>query len=158
MSEIVKVSKASQLTIRSMVIDDYDQVDALWLSCAGMGLNNIDDSQVGIEKFLQRNPTTCFVAEIESQIVGAIMAGNDGRRGFIYHTAVDSNFRQRGIGETLVKKALEALQKLKITKVALVVFDKNQIANDFWEKQGFSMRDDLVYRNKSLTETTRIDT
>lgn len=158
MSEVFKSSKAEQLIIRSMKIGDYDQVYTLWLSCAGMGLNNVDDSLVGIEKFLQRNPTTCFVAELKSRIIGVIMAGNDGRRGFVYHTAVSPDFRRRGIGEKLVKQAIESLQKLGIAKVALVVFDKNQLANEFWEKQGFTIRDDLVYRNKTLVEMRRTNT
>lgn len=48
-----------------------------------MGLNNLDDSKDGIEKFLKRNPDTCFAAEEDGKIVGVIMAGNDGRRGYI---------------------------------------------------------------------------
>ena len=49
----------------------------------GMGFNNLDDSKAGIERFIQRNPDTCFVAEIEKDIVGVIIVGNDGRRGYI---------------------------------------------------------------------------
>ena len=51
------------MKIRKMVIEDYEKVYQLWMSCAGMGLNNLDDSKEGIEKFLRRNPDTCFVAE-----------------------------------------------------------------------------------------------
>lgn len=51
------------MNIRKMSIDDYEDVYALWTSCKGMGLNNLDDSKEGIEKFLLRNPETCFVAE-----------------------------------------------------------------------------------------------
>ena len=66
--------------IRIMTSDDYEAVYELWMSCTGMGLNNIDDSKEGIAKFLERNPETCFVAETENKIAGAILAGNDGRR------------------------------------------------------------------------------
>ena len=55
-----------------MKIEDYDEVYSLWLSCVGMGLNNLDDSKEGIAKFLQRNPETCLVATKESSIVGVI--------------------------------------------------------------------------------------
>lgn len=138
--------------------DDYSQVYALWLSCKGIGLNNADDSQDGINKFLLRNPDTCFVAEENSEIAGAIMAGNDGRRGYIYHTAVSPIYRRKGIGTALVRETLNALSKLGISKTALVVFDRNEDGNSFWEKQGFTVREDLSYRNKSLAETSRIDT
>ena len=145
-------------TLKPMTIADYDAVYALWLSCAGMGLNNLDDSYEGIERFLKRNPTTCFIAVDDNTVIGVIMAGHDGRRGFIYHTAVDPNRRKEGIGKALVDAAMEALKAEGIHKAALVVFDRNETGNAFWEKIGFTKRTDLVYRNKNITELTRIDT
>ena len=141
-----------------MTIDDYEKVYELWKSCAGMGLNNLDDSKEGIEKFLKRNPDTCFVADVDNNIVGVIIVGNDGRRGYIYHTAVNPQYRKQGIAKSLVDTAMTALQKTGINKAALVVFDRNEIGNDFWEKMGFTIRDDLIYRNKALNEIIRIDT
>ena len=146
------------MNIRTMTIADYDDVYALWLSCAGMGLNNLDDSKEGIERFLKRNPDTCFVAQFDNKIAGVIIAGNDGRRGYIYHTAVKPEFRNKGIASALVEKAVNALKNNGINKVALVVFDKNKNGNAFWEKIGFTQREDLIYRNKTLTEMIRIDT
>ena len=146
------------MNIRLMSIDDYKKVYELWMSCVGMGLNNLDDSKEGIDKFLQRNPDTCLVAEADSRIVGVIIVGNDGRRGYIYHTAVNPQYRKQGIAKSLVETAMAALQNNGINKVALVVFDRNEIGNDFWEKMGFTVRDDLIYRNKALAEIVRIDT
>ena len=146
------------MNIRLMSIDDYEKVYELWMSCAGMGLNNPDDSREGIEKFLLRNPDTCFVAETDNRIVGAIIVGNDGRRGYIYHTAVSPQYRKQGIAKRLVETAMTALRKNGINKAALVVFDRNETGNDFWEKMGFTVRDDLNYRNKALAEIVRTDT
>lgn len=129
----------------------------VWMFCQGMGLNNLDDSKEGIEKFLQRNPDTCFVAEAEKCIVGAILVGNDGRRGYIYHTAVDPQYRKQGIAKSLVDTAVAALEKIGINKAALVVFNRNETGNDFWEKMGFTVRNDLIYRDKVLVEMIRID-
>lgn len=143
--------------IRKMTIADYDSVYSLWLSCRGMGLNDLDDSREGIERFLMRNPDTCFVAE-DGDIVGVIIAGNDGRRGYIYHTAVREERRGEGIATALVEAALDGLKRCGINKAALVVFDRNTLGNSFWEKRGFTVRDDLVYRNRALTEIRRIDT
>ncbi len=141
-----------------MKLSDYETVYALWLSCKGMGLNDIDDSRNGVERFLNRNPETCFAAEINDKLVGVIMAGNDGRRGYIYHTAVHPDFRNQGIARTLVETVMKALKECGINKVALVVFERNQGGNDFWEKLGFTVRNDLVYRNRSIVEMVRIDT
>lgn len=146
------------MEIRTMTINDYEAVYALWMSCTGMGLNNLDDSEEGIGRFLQRNPDTCFVAVDEDRIVGVIIAGNDGRRGYIYHTAVNPEYRKQGIGAALVESAMNVLKDCGINKVALVVFDRNEGGNAFWEKQGFTAREDLVYRNKAITEIIRIDT
>jgi len=146
------------MNIRTMNITDYEDVYSLWLSCKGMGLNNLDDSKDGIERFLERNPETCFVAEKDNKIVGVIITGNDGRRGYIYHTAVNPDYRKQGIASALVNTALEALETIGINKVALVVFERNQSGNEFWEKIGFTQRDDLIYRNKTITQMERIDT
>ena len=146
------------MDIRKMMIDDYDEVYALWMSCTGMGLNNLDDSRNGIDAFLKRNPDTCFVAKNDNKIVCVIIVGNDGRRGYIYHTAVNPQYRKQGIASQLVDTALKALKQSGINKVALVVFDRNENGNQFWESQGFTVREDLVYRNKTITEMNRIDT
>lgn len=147
------------MNIRLMTIDDYEKVYALWLSCKGMGLNDIDDSREGIEKYLRRNPNTCFVAEENGgDIAGVIIAGNDGRRGYIYHTAVNPERRREGIATKLVDTALAALKAEGINKVALVVFERNEPGNAFWERYGFTSREDLVYRNMALAELVRIDT
>lgn len=143
--------------IRTMTREDYSAVYSLWLSCKGMGLNDLDDSEEGISRFLARNPSTCFVAE-DGGIVGAILAGNDGRRGYIYHTAVSPEYRERGIGRELVNAALKALEALGISKAALVVFARNEDGNAFWERLGFTPRNDLIYRNKAMAEMSRIDT
>ncbi len=80
--------------IRVMTIDDYEKVYSLWMSCKNMGFNNLDDSREGIAKYLKRNPSTCFVAEQGENIVGVILSGHDGRRGFIHHLAVAENCRR----------------------------------------------------------------
>lgn len=146
------------MNIRLMSVDDYDAVYNLWLSCSGMGLNDLDDSEEGIRKFLERNPETCFVAENDGMVIGVIIAGNDGRRGYIYHTAVNPLFRGRGIGRKLVESAMNALKEAGINKVALVVFGRNKDGNEFWEKMGFTVREDLTYRNKTINKMKRIDT
>lgn len=146
------------MKIRTMEIDDYTAIYDLWMSCKGMGLNDVDDSKEGIERFLKRNPDTCFVAVQNEELIGVIMAGNDGRRGFIYHTAVLPSCRHQGIATQLVDTAMAALENIGITKVALVVFNRNEKGNSFWEAQGFTSRKDLVYRNKSLVKMNRVDT
>ncbi|MGI6742448.1 MAG: GNAT family N-acetyltransferase [Eubacteriales bacterium] len=146
------------MIFRVMEENDYQGVYDLWTNTPGMGLNTTDDSEEGYKKYLKRNPSTSFVALDGNKIAGVIMAGHDGRRGYIYHTAVLPEYRGNYIGKKLVVLAMSALEKEGINKVALVVYENNKIGNKFWESQGFTTRDDLIYRNKNIHQLNRIDT
>jgi ribosomal protein S18 acetylase RimI-like enzyme len=140
---------------RIMKTEDYEAVSRLWSGIQGMGMRSLDDSQAGIAKFLIRNPNTCFVAEQDGQIVGVILSGHDGRRGYIYHAAVSPEFRSQGIGKELLGQAIAALKAEGIHKAGLLVFASNEIGNTFWESQGWERRTDIYYRNKSLNEENK---
>lgn len=145
---------ADLITIRPVVIDDYDEIFALWNSTeqSRRALNPVDDSREGIGRYLKRNPSTCFLASEDGRIVGVILTGHDGRRGIIHHMCVHPDYRRRGIAGMLVRKAEEALRAEGITKVFGLVFKTNEGGNAFWEGQGYSLRTNLNYRNKSLDE------
>jgi len=146
------------MKIRMMTLEDYDEVYRLWLSTPNMGLNSVDDTREGIGRYLARNPSTCFVAEQNGRIVGVILSGHDGRHGTICHMAVMESEQRQGIGTALLQRAMNALEAEGISKVNLVVFCRNGKGNAFWESRGFTTRDDLTYRNRTLREFTRIDT
>ena len=146
------------MNIRTMVIEDYASAYALWLQTPGMGLNHHDDSEAGIARYLSKNPNSSFVAEEDGVIIGVILSGHDGRRGFIYHAAVAEDQQRRGLGTALLDAALSALAQEGIGKVALVAYNTNGKGNAFWEKQGFAVRDDVYYRDKAMVELVRIDT
>lgn len=154
-----------KITIRHVTIDDYNGIYELWNSTeqSKRALNPVDDSREGIERYLKRNPTTCFLAYVngdtrndgtvnDEKIVGVILTGHDGRRALVHHMCVHPDYRRQGIASMLVKKAEEALYKEGITKVIGLVFKDNDVANDFWEKEGYTLRTNLNYRNKSLNE------
>ncbi|MHB9292435.1 GNAT family N-acetyltransferase [Hollandina sp. SP2] len=149
-SILSRYSMERRWVIRIMTAEDYEKVYALWKGSSGIGLRPVEDAESGIQKFLERNSRTCFVADHEGLVVGAILSGHDGRRAYIYHTAVEEAYRGQGLGRDLVSAVEQVLRKEGITKIALVAFKHNAGGNLFWEKQGFSVRDDLVYRNKQL--------
>lgn len=145
------------IQIRPVVIEDYDLIYELWNSTeqSKRALNPVDDSREGIEKYLKRNPSTCFIAYDENddnKMLGVILTGHDGRRAIIHHLCVHPDYRRQGIAGLLVKKAEQALADEGITKVFGLVFKDNDAANAFWENQGYSIRTNLNYRNKSLDE------
>ena len=137
---------------RTVTIKDYDGIYALWEQTeeTRRAMNPVDDSRDGFIRYLKRNPETCFVCVEKERIVGVILAGHDGRRGIIHHLCVDPDFRRMGIGTKLLHLAEEALKKEGIYKIFELVFKDNEAANAFWEEQGYSLRTNINYRNRSM--------
>jgi len=129
-----------------MTINDYDAVYALW-SASLASVRDIDDSRAAIERFLRRNPDTCVAAETGGKVVGSILCGNDGRRGYLYHVAVDAAHRREGLAGAMLEASLAALRAEGIHKCALLAFKDNTAGNAFWEAMGFYTREDLFYRD-----------
>ena len=148
------MEKEFEYSTRNVTIEDYDAVFALWNSAeeSRRALNPVDDTREGIAKYLERNPNTCFAAVKDGKIIGVILTGHDGRRGIIHHLCVNPEYRRMGIANRLVSLAEEALKKEGIQKIFGLVFKDNEPANAFWEQQGYSLRTNLNYRNKSLNE------
>ena len=140
------------VTVRSMQIEDYDQVYALWMTIHGFSIRTIDDSREGVERFLKRNPGISVVAEMDGRVVGAILCGHDGRRGCLYHVCVHEDYRMHGIGRAMVVHCMNALQQEGINKVSLIAFTKNDIGNAFWKQIGWTKREDLNYYDFTLNE------
>ena len=139
---------------RTVTTDDYDAIYSLWNAAeqSRRALNPVDDSREGIARYLKRNPDSCFAAVKDGKLIGVILSGHDGRRGLIHHLCVHPGFRRMGIAGNLVSLAEEALKKEGIQKIFCLVFTDNEAANMFWEKQGYSRRTNLNYRNKSLSD------
>lgn len=142
------------MNIREMTIEDYDQVFDLWRRADGVGLHEHDqDSRAGIEKFLMYNPGLSLIAEIDGQIVGAVLVGHDGRAASFHHLAVDTHYRRQGIGRQLVYKAIEKLRNTGITKCFLLVYDNNDKAVNFWRNIGFAPRTNLMLMARPIEMT-----
>lgn len=151
----MKAMNNTKIIIRNVTIGDYDRILELWNSTeqSRRALNPVDDSREGIERYLRRNPATCFLAcpeEDPRQVIGVILTGHDGRRAIIHHLCVRPEYRRHGIAGMLLGKAEEALRAEGITKIFGLVFKDNEAANAFWENQGYKLRTNLNYRNKSL--------
>ena len=137
------------MTIRPMTIADYDAVYALWNACLASA-RDIDDSPEAIERFLRRNPGLSVVAMEGDEITGSILCGQDGRRGYLYHVAVDAAHRRGGVGHAMVGFCLAALRAENIYRCALIAFTSNNTGNAFWEAMGFDRRGEIHFREKTL--------
>lgn len=142
--------KTGMFIYREMKIEDYREVYSLWANTDGMGLSD-SDSEEEIAKYLSRNPGHSFVCEHNGRIVGTILCGHDGRRGYLYHMAVAEPHRKHGIARTLLSKALHSLLEAGIRKCHLMVFGSNHSGRQFWEHIGWQRRDDILIYSKSVT-------
>ena len=128
--------------VRSFRVEDYDAVIALWRRTEGVGLNE-SDTRRAIAAFLRRNPRLSLVAEKDGQIIGAVLCGHDGRRGYLHHLAVSKRYRRRGIGRQLVDACLAKLRKAGISKCNIFIFASNAEGMKFWAHTGWTLRAEL---------------
>ncbi|TDF96261.1 GNAT family N-acetyltransferase [Paenibacillus piri] len=129
--------------IREMTIHDYDMCITLWKRTEGMALSAAD-SREAIRSYLNRNTGMSFVCVDGGQVTGTILCGHDGRRGYIYHVAVDPEHRGKSIGRRLVDCSLKRLQIAGIDKCHIMVIEDNEIGNRFWSLSGWMKRDGIL--------------
>lgn len=130
------------MTIRPMTKDDYDEVYEMWQTTSKRALSNAD-SREQIERYLDRNKGMSQVAVIDRKIVGTVLAGHDGRRGFIHHMAVMPQYRRKHIGHSLANKAIEKITAEGIDKTHIFCYQNNETGQDFWLDFGFKKRNDV---------------
>ncbi|WP_035796060.1 GNAT family N-acetyltransferase [Clostridium akagii] len=131
-----------QIKIRKMKIEDYETVVELWNNTKGVQLDEAD-SKENISRYLNRNPGLSLVAERGNEIVGAVLCGHDGRRGFIHHLAVHEGHRMNGIGKKIMAECLNMLKKEHIELCYLFVFIDNDHGIKFWNTLGCEKTEDL---------------
>lgn len=130
-------------------IGDYQNVISLWKSCEGIGLSSAD-SKDNMQTYLRRNPGMSFVAKCQNEVIGAVLCGHDGRRGYLHHLAVHPAYRNKGVGRSLVERCIRALQRIGIQKCHLFIFSRNIEGILFWEKIGWTPRNDLAIVSKEI--------
>jgi N-acetylglutamate synthase len=127
---------------------DYDEVMVLWSHTDGLTLRDAD-SREAIARYLARNPGLSFVAREDGRLVGAVLGGTDGRRGYLQHLAVAPSHRGRGLGRALAERSVEALRALGIAKCHLMVREENAQARAFWAHLGWSERADVMLMSRA---------
>lgn len=134
----------SQLEMVEMTLSHYDAVRALWEATPGVGLDPSDERD-GVARFLRRNPGLSLVAVApRERVAGAVLCGHDGRRGYLSHMVVATEFQGRGVGRRMVERALAGLAAEGVLKCNVRVFAQNADAAGFWSRMGFAPRGDLA--------------
>lgn len=114
-------------------IDDYNAAFQLWQRVEGLEIAEGDERE-GVAQFLARNPGLSRVALDGAAVVGVVLCGHDGRRGHIYHLAVDPAYRGCGLGKRLVDECLERLRAVGVVRAIILVADNNFGGAEFWKR------------------------
>lgn len=130
------------MIIREMTIDDYDEVYEMWQITTKRALSKADERDQ-MERYLKHNAGMSQVAVVDGKIVGTVLAGHDGRRGFIHHMAVLPEFRRKKIGHALAQTAIQKIREQGIDKTHILCYQNNETGQSFWRDFGFEKREDV---------------
>lgn len=140
------------MTYRTLSDTDIPAARAFWAGIPGLGLSAADEP-AALSSFFARNPNLSWAAFDEGPLVATVLAGHDGRRGFLYHLAVDESHRGKGLSTDLMTRALGGLAACGIAKVHAFVLSNNTQGLAFWAsaaRRGWSRRGDLLLFSKNL--------
>ena len=125
------------MRIRDFTIDEFDDVRALWAQYPDeLGIGR-SDTREELAKKLERDPDLFLVAEEEGELVGSVIGGFDGRRGLIYHLAVDRRHAGRGLGRTLMAEVERRLAARGCLRAYLLVKAENLEVIDVYQHLGW---------------------
>jgi len=127
---------SNKIETREFAISDYDAALELWERVEGLEIAEGDDRE-SVASFLARNPGLSRVATDGATLIGVTLCGHDGRRGYIYHLAVDPAYRARGLGKRLMKECLDRLQQAGLKRALILVADDNPGGRKFWRRYGW---------------------
>ena len=128
----------SRISIRAFSNDDYANAISLWSRIDGLNLNESDTPEA-IHAFLERNPGFSAAAVTESgELIGAVLCGHNGRSSLLYHLAVATEYRSRGIANQLVEFCFAKLAAVNIPRCSIFVYTANEVGNSFWLKNGWN--------------------
>lgn len=130
----------SRVQFREMQPTDLADACRLWSASEGVELAE-GDSIEELTRYLARNPGMSYVATAGTHIVGAILGGHDGRRGFLYHLAVEPSHRGQRVGRELVNRSVEALKREGVRRVLILVARHNPEGRQFWIREGWETLD-----------------
>ncbi|HEY9100567.1 GNAT family N-acetyltransferase [Chitinimonas sp.] len=141
---------ADKIALRLMNADDYAQCQQLWQRNEGSVMRDWDDER-GIRRFLARNPKMSWVAVQDKAIVGSVLCGSDGWRGYLYHLAVDEHCRKRGLATALVSRAIAQLEEFGVPRAHILVAHDNPKGGLFLMDQAWTKRDDVTLFSTDLS-------
>ncbi|HSH00537.1 MAG TPA: GNAT family acetyltransferase, partial [candidate division Zixibacteria bacterium] len=126
----------SDITIRNYTEQDHDDVVRVWREQLEQSRPH-HDVGLSIDRKVVYQPEFFFVAVADGKVIGTVMGGYDGHRGWLYSVAVTDEYQRQGVATRLVLHVEEAMRKLGCVKINLQVMPQNTDAIAFWEALGW---------------------
>jgi len=130
------------MKIENYSMKSYDRVIELWRK-AGISVSS-SDTKEELEKMHQRNPQLFLLCVIKENVVGVVMGGFDGRRGYIHHLAIDPEYQKKGYGQLMMGDLINRFRKLGVHKIHLFIEKNNKEVVKFYRDLDWKIRDDLI--------------
>ena len=130
------------MKIEKFTMDLYEEIVMLWRK-AGISVGS-SDTREEIEIVLQRNPNLFLIGKIHNKVIGVVIGGFDGRRGYVHHLAVDPDYQKKGYGKMIMDELIEKFRKIGVHKIHLFIEKYNKNVVEFYRYLGWDIRDDLI--------------
>lgn len=141
--------KKTNIQIKQMKISDFSEIFLLWKK-AGLNVLSEEIEFYEAKNMIKLNPDSCFVLVKNEKIIGSILGVFNGRRGWIYHLAIDPDFQKKGYGSLLLKKTENALKKQGARRVNLGVEYENLKVFPFYQKYGYEVINNALWLGKNI--------
>jgi len=130
------------MKIEKYTMDLYEEIITLWRK-AGINVGS-SDTREEINRMLQRNPNLFLIGKLHNKVIGVVIGGFDGRRGYVHHLAVDPDYQKKGYGKMIMDELIERFRKLGAHKIHLSIEKYNKEVVVFYQNHGWEIRDDLI--------------
>ncbi|MCK4380073.1 MAG: GNAT family N-acetyltransferase [Candidatus Lokiarchaeota archaeon] len=130
------------MKIEKFTIELYEEIVLLWRK-AGISVGS-SDTREELERVLQRNPNLFLIGKKLNKVIGVVIGGFDGRRGYVHHLAVDPDYQKKGYGKMIMDELIEKFRKIGVHKIHLFIEKYNKNAVEFYRHLGWDIRDDLI--------------
>ncbi len=130
------------MKIETFSMESYDDIISIWRK-TGVSVCSTDTKDE-IKRILDKNPQLFLVGKIDQKIIGVVIGGFDGRRGYVHHLAVDPNYQKSGYGKMIMDELTSRFRKMGVHKVHLFIEKYNKEVVNFYLNLGWEIRDDLI--------------
>ena len=130
------------MKIENFSMEYYEDIIEIWRK-AGLSIGS-SDTKEEVNRMLKKNSNLFLIGKVNDNVVGVVVGGFDGRRGYVHHLAIDPNHQKKGYGRLIMMELINRFRIMGVHKVHLFIEKYNNEVIHFYEKLGWEIRNDLI--------------